>query len=588
MKSIAFFALLSFSLWVSVTPLQGQWLQSVLQEDGSLSVRPLPAPPGGVARSAPTLQQLPGYPKGFPANPMFKNFRNVTLADINADGRAEVLVGINDQFYVFENGQILWQKALSGVAIYPPSVADIDDDGDMEIVQLTGQVAGNAYIFQHDGTDYPNWPKNFNDNLLLTAPVLADLDDDRMMEVILLERIFPGGNVHILRLDGSAFNANWPVALAATPAVTPSVGDVDNDGALEIVVNSTQARYVFALDGQFEPGFPLETHPRQRYAFQSPILVDLDDNQDLEIVGATHGDNLSPLPEFYVMEHTAANFSGWPVFVPDQSWTFNTPTVVEIDDAYHIFMSRPIGTEPADMLYGWDANANLLPGFPIVKPGGLEGIISVADIDGDDEMELVFGSNLIDENGMGRIHAYEMDGSGDVSGFPIETPGWTFMNGAALEDIDGNGTMDLVALSYISTFGEGTDSIFINAYDLAVPYSPEKVLWGTYKGSNRRDGLVGQQTTTAVRNPDVGLLQAQVFPNPVQSNVQLAFELDRAATVSVELLDAAGRLLRNIYSERCAAGRHLLPISLQEVPAASYLIRIAVDGRPSLLPVLKY
>lgn len=585
--TVKLFVFIAFTCLLT-RPLPAQWQQSWLQADGRIKVRTLPAPAVSQARTPVLWSQLTGYPKSFSGNAVFKNFRNVTLADINQDGRPEILVGIDDQLYAFDNGQLLWQKALEGVVIYPPSVADVDDDGDLEVVQNTaGQVTGRVYLLQDDGTDYPGWPLNFDDHLLLTAPVLSDLDGDDQMEIIVLERISPGGNVHILRLDGSSFNANWPVALPATPAVTPSVGDVDGDGELEVVVNSTEARYIFALDGQFEPGFPLTTHPRQRYSFQSPILVDLDDNDDLEIVGATHGDNVAPLPEFYVMEHNGNNFSGWPVFVPEQSWTFNTPTVVKIQDDYRIFMSRPIGTEAKDMLYGWDAQANLLPGFPIVKAGGLEGIITIGDIDGDDAMELVFGSNLIDENGFGRIHAYEMDGSGEVEGFPIEVYGWTFMNGAALDDIDGNGTMDLVALSYTQTFGQGLDTTFINAYDLGVPYAPERVLWSTYKGSNRRDGLVDAATFTSVPSLIPELFQAKLFPNPAAGQTTLDIELSQAATMRIDLLSFSGQLLRSMGRGQYSQGRHLLPLSLTGLTAGSYLIKLTIDGRSMLLLVVK-
>ncbi len=60
-------------------------------------------------------------------------------------------------------------------------------------------------------------------------------------------------------------------------------------------------------------------------------------------------------------------------------------------------MSRPTGEEVAPMLYGFDSEGSSLENFPIVKSGGLEGFTSVADIDGDGQHELLFGSNIMIE-----------------------------------------------------------------------------------------------------------------------------------------------------------------------------------------------
>lgn len=569
--------------------LPAQWQQAFLKSDGQMGVRTVPVPSDGPGRSDEDgFDQLPGFPQGFQADPTFKNLRNLTLADLDRDGADEIIVGIRNRLYVLKNDQILWERMLDGVAIYPPSVADVDDDGALEIMQVTGGIgATGAYLFEADGSDFPNWPLDFNDHWLLTGPTLVDLDGDDLMEIILLERIAPNGNIHILRLDGTSFSPDWPVAVSATPAVTPSVGDVDNDGELEIVVNTTEARYVIGLDGQFEDGFPVVTHPRQRYSYQSPILADLDNDDDLEIIGATHSDNTINLPEFYITQHTGAYYPGWPIAVPGQAWTFSTPTVVEIEGTYRIFMSRPIGSEADDMLYCWDKNGTPCDGFPIVKSGGLEGIISVADVDGDGAHELVFGTNLIDPDGYGRIHAYELDGTGEVPGFPLKPFGWTFLNGAALGDVDGNDTLDLVALSYKQTFGAGIDSAYVNVYNLGVPYTPESVLWGTYKGSNTRQGLVGSEMVSATPVLETANLQLQLFPNPTATSSRLSLQMPEAGTVQLDLLDAQGKFLRTVYRGQQPAGGWEVDIPLQALPVGLYFARLQIGEKSTLLRLIR-
>jgi hypothetical protein len=141
------------------------------------------------------------------------------------------------------------------------------------------------------------------------------------------------------------------------------------------------------------------------------------------------------------------------------------------------------------MLYGFDSEGNSLQNFPIVKSGGLEGFTSVADIDGDGQHELLFGSNIMIE-GKGFVHAYKMDGSGELDGFPLRPNGFTFLNGANLGDVNGDEILDLVVLSYEQNFSPD-DSVFISAYSLGVSVEDAMTLAGTYKGSNDRRGYVG-------------------------------------------------------------------------------------------------
>lgn len=567
-----------------------QWQRSILLPDGTIRVEAVPTPQETRPRSEEdAFGQISGFPKGFRANATFKNLRNLTLADLDGDSIPEILAGINDQLYAFKGSQLMWQKSLQGVAIYPPSVADVNHDGLPEVVQVTGGLGATAaYLLAGaDGSDLPNWPLSFSNHWLLTAPTLTDLDDDEQLEIIIQERISPNGVIHILRVDGTSFSANWPVAVQATPAVTPSVGDVDQDGEPEIVVNTTEARYIFKLDGQTEDGFPIVTHPRQRYSYQSPILADLDGDGDLEIIGATHSDNTVNLPEFYVMQHDGSDYPGWPIPVPDQAWTFNTPTVVQIDGQWRIFMSRPIGTTPAGMLYCWDPDGNLQPGFPIVKAGGLEGIISIADVDDDGTAELVFGTNLIDPDGRGRIHAYELDGSGELPGFPIHTYGWTFLNGAAFGDVDGNDTLDLVAISYTQTFNTGIDSAFINVYNLGVPYQPEGILWGTYKGSNTRQGLIESPLPSHSPALDLAQLELRLFPNPAREESTLSLHLPDATDLRLDLFDAQGRYLRSVYQGRPPAGQWQTAIPLEALPGGIYFARLQLNKRTALIRLNK-
>ena len=560
---------------ISVSLSAQQWQKATVHEDYTISTEKVTPPFVIEERDGAGFNQIPGFPVGGRANPNFKNFRNVTLVDLNGDQKDDVILGFDNKLRAYTDEGLLWEKTLSGFIIYPPSVADINDDGVLDIVQTTGSIngTGRVYLLDLAGNKQSGWPLNFDGNWILTAAALADLNDDNQLEIIFAERRSPSGRIHAVNFDGTSFGGSWPVTLDATPAVTPSVGDVDGDNAVEVVVNSTESRYVIKANGQLESGFPIKTHPERRYSFQSPILADLNDDQALEIIGATHGDNMNPKPEFYVMEGDGNDYPGWPKPIAEDSWTFNTPTVIPKDGGHQIFMSRPIGAEDnKDVLFAWNSAGTISSGFPIRKTGGLEGVISVADVDDDGVFELIFGANIIGADGNGFIHAYEMDGQTEVANFPIRPKGWTFMNGASLGDVNGDGKMDLVALTYSQTFGAGVDSVFLNVYDLNVPYSKEKVLWGTYKGTNARDGRLADMLVSNTQELEQQVMNWQVIPNPVQDLGWIKASIEQSTYSRVTLLDVSGKKVRAVFEGKLDKGDHQLKIETTGLASGIYFL----------------
>ena len=522
-----------------------QYHQAYLGDDGKVFSKEIPIPKQADYRSGGgEILQLEGFPKAFKAYKNNKNFRNVTLQDLDGDGSAEIITAIYQTLYVFHADSLLWKKPLVGVGLYPPSIGDVDGDGNLDIVQVTGgiQQLGGIYVLDKDGNNLPGWPRDINNHWILAAPALADLDNDGKLEIIVNELIRPNGKVHILKFDGSKFSDAWPVSLDHIAAVTPSVGDIDNDGEKDIVVHSTRSMYAFGLDGLPKAGWPVIDNATW-FSYQSPILVDLDGDDTLEIVGATHGD----APEFYAVDYKGKYLDGWPVKIPDGAWTFSPPTVIQdANEKPIIFSSRSNSSFniEKEIIFAFDKNGLTKAGFPIRKSGGTESPIIIADVDDDDEMELVFGSNITDTLGFGFIDAYEMDGSGEVMGFPLKPKGFTYMNGATVADINGDGKMNLVSLTYVID-PNGEDSIYLNAYDLGVSSLGEKIKWGTYKGHNSRDGLLIIKSPPIIINVDSSdNLQINIKPNPIVNEL-LVFEVKNNITqnVQVAIFDQMGKII---------------------------------------------
>ena len=490
-----------------------------------------------------TYDLLPGFPKKMLANPTFKNTRGATLADINNDGVQEILVGAWDTLYVYNgDGNLLWKKKLSGTTILPPTVADVNDDNIPEIIVTTGGIpaAGRVYLLDEMGNDLPGWPLNFSDHWMINAPVAADINGDKKMEILFDERVnSTQGFIHAVNINGQPFNENWPVELPGTPAFTPSVGDIDHDGIPDIVIGiSSGELFVLDTNGLTLNGFPL-LKSGSKFSYQSPLLADITHDGFLEIIGSRHGDS----PDYYAARYDGTYTQGWPYALP--GWTYSPPTVVDSDrnGEYELYFGHPqtSDTEPLDVIFGFHEDGSLLPGFPIKKFGGNEGVITVADVNADFVPDLIFTSNMTDSEGYGYIHAYSLDGSGELPGFPLRPRGFTFLGAALIGDVNNDGFMDLTVPTYTATFGAGTDSAYLYVYDLQYYYNEGEIDYNAYKGSNARDGNRALLNTGIV-NHSIKENPLKLYPNPTREEVSFMAEAS-ISNAQCQIIDLSGRVL---------------------------------------------
>lgn len=515
------------------------------------------------------LEMLEGFPFGSQANPSFKNFRGAAIADLDNDGVKEIIFGAYSKLFVLKgNGELLWSRVLSGTLIYPPTVADMDNDGDLEIILNTGGVPNNGrvYLMDHLGNDLPGWPLNFDDHWMFNAPAVSDVNGDGLLEIVTCERgTSASGFLHLIKLDGTPLNSNWPVELPGNLAFTPSIGDVNNDGNINIVISiSSGSLYVLNLEGGILDGFPL-TETNKKFSYQSPILVDLTGDKKLEIVGSRHGDS----PDYYAVKSDGTYLEGWPI--ESVGWRYSPPTVVDIDNngEYEIYVGHPNvdnGGFPMNTIYGFNAQAENLDHFPISKHGGCEGVISIADVNNDGVEDIVFTSNITDAEGFGFIHAYSMDGSGQISGFPLRPRGFTFINSAVLGDIDNDGMLDLSCLSY--TQFTGNDSIFISAYNLGVPYDETKILANGYKGNNLRDGLV-DRIYVGTNDLSSGQLNINLSPNPSTGRLNIQFS-EKITNADLMIFNSMGVLVKKINIQ----DRKYIEMNMSDLASGQYLIQL--------------
>lgn len=485
------------------------------------------------------LNPMPGFPLSFGSNTTYKPMRGLALADLNNDGADEIILCHNEEINVIDGqGNVLWTQTLAGgMAQYPAAVGDINNDGILEIVVLTayGNARGGINVFDASGNVL--MATVTNNDPLICSPVLADINNDGELEIVFNGRgkasASISAGIHVWNLQGEEL-LGFPFEMPSTPSFTPTLADLDGDGFLELFTATTSALYCVSHTG--EELYKIDSQEAYKYSYQSPLVVDFDGNGEWSLVGACHGDN----PHHYIRDtHSGEYREGWPK--PVSSWTYSAPTVVKNGDEYAIFMGK---SGEGDVLYQYDMNGNVAPGFPLNLTAGIEGFITVADIDGDGENEIITDFNIM-EDGLGYIRAWNMDGTEVTEGFPLRPQGLSYMNGANFGDINGDGQLDLVTLTYIQNFSPD-DPVYVTAYALNQPV--ENMVVGTYKGNNDRMGWIHEEQVVISCNPvrnltaEYGGDVAEVYlrwtePEPGSTGNLLGYKVQKNDELIPELIE---------------------------------------------------
>ena len=258
-----------------------------------------------------------------------------------------------------------------------PAVADLNQDGHPEVYAAS---YGNKELlggWDWTGTPLPGWPQTI-EYPIRTGPTSADLDNDGVMELVVNTSIpVNGGTLHAFQYDGLEPNG-WPLVedWYITPGAT--LFDLDGNGTLEVIYpevrpvgtyRDTSWVHVRTADGGSLPGWPKKI---ASVILEDDISVaDLDLDGDMELVFAGNIQSAF-IPPGWVF---AYNHDGTP-FGPDSVFA-------ELDNGV-IWVPVPLADLQGDPrpeliagcashhLHAFDHRGRPVPGWPPVDIGPLE------------------------------------------------------------------------------------------------------------------------------------------------------------------------------------------------------------------------
>ncbi|MBL3616339.1 MAG: putative Ig domain-containing protein [gamma proteobacterium endosymbiont of Lamellibrachia anaximandri] len=357
----------------------------------------------------------------------------MAAADMDGDGNIEILVPIrttgilSDHRYLIldHEGTLIGQTDLipqinSQTAFQhtAPAIADLDADGDAEIVVAFIQ-ANLPYlaIFDHNGNllvvneDAPSTANTSNS--AGTKPVIVDLDLDGIPEILMTSHVYSNTGVYL-----RTFPLNESLGAAtvhSNPRAIPAVANFDSDPEPEIYFQTNRGIYLFDQDGSLIWFFNDDARKNvvSNSGFDIPVtLANVDADSEIEIV--------TYIGRHYLTVLEADGSIKWQH--TDAEWIFDDvagPTAFDIDGNGIAEVIHVNGVEGhnggSNGLYIHDGETGAELNFTRLNQGGSHlNSLLIADMDDDGESEIIV-NNAFSTNAVWAGNIAVLEG---LSGYP--------------------------------------------------------------------------------------------------------------------------------------------------------------------------
>lgn len=516
-----------------------------------------------------------GWPRAYP------NVSPVAFGDLDDDNQVEIVAGIEHNNGVYARvavwdiaGGELWQS-ISGIANThtPVALGNADNSGTWEIAtgyppSSPGDSSVPVYLLTYAEGICPNWPQYGKWETGFWAymiPVFEDVDEDTNLEILI-----GGKRLYGWHHTGTEI-AGWPMDFVASD---PAVGDIDGDSLVDFVFKNQSRLEVRDTNGNPLLGFPLSLPAPGRWTH--PVLGDVNNDGATEIIFALENTGL------YVVDTTGSIVTGWPQFLTG-SYT-NSPVLGDLDgngDLEIVVVSGSFPNYSVVNVFNHDGSA-----YPGTWPITLNGYVFrdfnapvIADVNGDGSADILMGFEVEPE--FEEFFAWDRNGV-TLPGWPRRLSGvygYGITGSPMVGDMDGDGFVDL-ALSSNAYWVANTE---IYVWGLPYPYDPSTMEWPTYRHDLYRTANYHFRPPTGVveggesLHPQTGIRLA-LYPAVSGGRVYIACQIpesSRSTHASLSVYDLAGRLVQRFTNLKPGWQRIAWDFSSRDgtrVPQGVYLV----------------
>jgi hypothetical protein len=275
------------------------------------------------------------------------------------------------------NNTELWHVETTQIIQSATAVGDINGDGYPEIVVGTGTYYPQGYLgytdghkvyaFDRFGNDLPGWPQATGDNMY-ASPSLADLDNDGKLEILIGEGSEPdfaatGRKLHIFRYDGSDF-PGYPRTIkrsnpwtgggaqdsAGMPYV-PIVADYDNNGVKDVFIVHTGSWGISVFPYNNADAVDPAKYVSNNTLISAPLVDNLYNDSRLYMVigGAISSTDDHGAVYIWQLSNTSSGVRPWPMARYNTQRTGNYPRLAALGiSRSSLFLLHQSGTSSSE------------------------------------------------------------------------------------------------------------------------------------------------------------------------------------------------------------------------------------------------